>query len=928
MQKEGCERNWPLLNLSDGKGRGRTMPKKVFESAKEFNLKPLGLVEILKSKGFNVRNHMSVLSDEDLERIKALLSDKVADPENNKKKTSKKKKTAAKKTQTGEKEKEKEEKEKKKKKAPSVIRRRMAPKTAKPTSSPPGPVATFSSSPTSPSSSKEVKKGGGQKFEEEKIHRFTPVYTPSSTPSVDNTPTPPPDDDHLTQKKDGPKVEKIALSEEKKSQPAPPFPTSTTRDDFSSKKRLGGLASMMSGKKSHLNRSQTLNQTRADHELKSYVALGISGRPIYSQVKRKKAFHGVGEQTEITQVKEAKRVISLHKGGTISEIAQKLGQKVKDLIDRALDIDLLIHPDNYVGILLANKITELYDYRVEDTSFKESDVLDKKEVTKAEKESFPLRDPIITIMGHVDHGKTTLLDTIRKTKVVPEEAGGITQHIGAYSVQMREKSGLTFLDTPGHAAFTAMRQRGTEVTDIAVLVVAADDGVMPQTKESINLCKQANVPMIVAINKVDKKDSNPDRVKQELSELEVLPEDWGGNTQFVHLSALKGEGIDDLLEAIALQAEILELRVNPKGRARGVVIESKIEQGRGPMATILMQSGTLKKGDGLVIGETYGRAKALIDYRGKEILKAGPSTPVQILGPNRPPAPGDLMDVVNSEREAKRIVKNRIDERRELESTPVRPKVSLEDFFAMEKDDSRKTKELNLVVRTDVEGSYEAIKHSLEPLSNSEVTLKIIGGGVGPISDSDINLAFSARGLVIGFNIRPITSAHRLAQDKGVDVKTYSIIYELINDIKLAMEGMLELEFTEEYIGRAEVQEIFSISKVGVIAGSKVIDGKIVVGHHVRLLRQGKIIFDGHISSLRRFKGDVKEVKNGLECGIGLENFNDIKVGDTFEVYQLREYRRKLEEVDKKREGQPGADNSQQQQQQQNQQSLQNRERP
>ena len=889
------------------------MPQKVFESAKEFALKPLEFVELLKSKGFSVRNHMSVLSDEDLEKIRTLLKKEedeassdsaTANTKSTKgkvKKTSKKKatkKVSSSKGKNKDKDKDKEQqKEKKKKKGTLIIRRRMATKAVTSTSatdiSPPPPET---SAPTAigPSQEKgEDTSSGIQGLQEEKIHRFTPIYTPPGRPSHSGETSSTKEQKTLQEDR----AETETGLEEKKFESSPSPSSLKNRDTSSSKKRLGGLASMMSGKKSHLNRSQALNQNRADHELKSYAILGTLGRPIYTQIKKKKAFHGIGEQTEITKVKESKRVISLHKGGTVSEIAQKLGQKVKDLIDQVLDIDLLIHPDDYIGVHLANKITALYNYRAEDISFKETDILDEKQVTEKEKESFPFRDPIITIMGHVDHGKTTLLDTIRKAKVAQGEAGGITQHIGAYSVQVRNKQ-LTFLDTPGHAAFTSMRQRGTEVTDIVVLVVAADDGVMPQTKESIRLCKQSQRPLIVAINKMDKEDANPDRIKQELSELEVLPEDWGGDTQFVGISALKGEGIEELLEAIALQAEILELRADPKGRATGVVIESKIEQGRGPMATVLVQSGTLKKGDGLIVGETYGRAKSLIDYRGKEILKAGPSTPVQILGPNRPPVPGDIMNVVKSEREAKKIVKNRIDERRELESTPVRPKVSLEDFFSMSQEEAQEKKELNLVIRADVEGSYEAIKQSLEPLSNSEVNLKIIGGGVGPINDSDINLAFSAQGLAIGFNMRPMTSAHRLAQDKGVDVKTYSIIYELINDVKLAMEGMLKPEFTEEYIGRAEVLETFTIPKVGMIAGSKVIDGKIVVGQHIRLLRQERIIFDGQISSLRRFKEDVKEVKNGLECGIGLEGFNDIKVGDLFEVYQLKEYKRKLEDVD------------------------------
>lgn len=909
------------------------MPKKIFELAKELEMGAIDLVETLKSKGFSVRNHMTSLTDEEVE--KAMQELKPA-PEASSKKT-KKKKTAKKKTakkkvtkkkvaaKSGEDKAESSKIEAKSadddaaekktskvvtKKKKAVIRRKADSEgqvekvkdsdsstlltaalgdevglegqeqkegqaqeeesrglrvVSKPAPLKPEPVETAKGSEeqSGPNEENEVYK--------EKLHRFTPVYIPEPGEAE-------------AKKADG---EEDEDSKKKK-------------EEGASKKRLGGLASMMSGKKPGASKSAILNQTKADQELKSYAALSGSGRPLYTQVQRKRNYTGPTKDTEITEVKEAKRVVKIQKGCDVDTLAKKLKIKLKELIDKCLDMNLLIKSGDYVGIQLANEIAALYDYRVEDVAFNEDEVLGKDQ--NKEKDSFPLRDPIITIMGHVDHGKTTLLDTIRNAKVATGEAGGITQHIGAYSVKVKNQN-LTFLDTPGHAAFAAMRQRGADITDIVVLVVAADDGVMPQTKESVRFCQNAGVPLIVAVNKMDKEGANPDRIKQELTEFEITPEEWGGETQFVSISALKGEGLDELLESIALQGEILELRANPKGKAEGIVIESKIETGRGPVATILVQSGTLKVGDGLVVGETYGRARSLVDHTGKELKSAGPSVPVQILGLADPPAPGDEMHVVKNEREAKKIIASRVDKRKALENIDAsKQTVTLEDFFAQAADEGVEKKTLNLIIRTDVQGSFEAIKQALTPLSTKEAEVKVIGGGAGPISESDVQLASSAKGFIFGFNMRPISSARRLAEEQGVEVKTYSIIYELINDVKLALEGLLDPEFKEEFIGRAEVKETFSVPKVGVIAGSIVTDGKIQVGCQVRLLREGKIVFDGQMSSLKRFKDDVKEVKNGFECGVGLAGYNDVKVGDVFEAYLMIEKKRKLEDVQAKEE--------------------------
>lgn len=722
-------------------------------------------------------------------------------------------------------------------------------------------------------------------------HKFTPIYTPSKDPLF---------------KENQAKEEAARAAKAAAAAAAAPKYSSTSAvesdddkkkgDDEENKKRMGGLATMMTGKKVIASKAQAITYSRAEEELKSYTALSGTGRPIYTQIMRKKDYVGPTQQTEITDVKESKRVVHIHKGVELGELAKKLSIKFKDLLDECLKLNLLVKETDYVGPKLAAEICALFGYRVEDKAFNEEKILKKSTLSEDEKSKLPVRPPVVAIMGHVDHGKTTLLDTIRKDKVAAGEAGGITQHIGAYSVKVEGDKTITFLDTPGHAAFGAMRQRGAHATDIVVLVVAADDGVMPQTKESIRFCETAGVPIIIAVNKMDKPGVNPDKIKQELTEFNLLPEDWGGTTQYVHVSALKSQGIDDLLEAILLQAEILDLRADAKGAVEGVVIESKIEQGRGPMATLLIQAGTLKKGDYLVVGETYGRARSLNDHLGTQLDSAGPSTPVQILGLEDAPAPGDRLNIVKNEREAKKIAENRMSERKLLQATPEKKKVSLEDFFSNASKEGEEQKILNLIIRSDVQGSYEAIKSAVESLGNDEVGVKVIAGGVGPITDSDVQMAAASSGFLIGFNMRPVTSARKMAEDKGIDIKNYSIIYELINDVKLALEGLLDPEFVEEFIGRAEVREVFNIPKAGVIAGSYVIDGKIAQGCGIRLLRNGKIMHDGKLSSLKRFKDDVKEVKNGYECGISLEGYSDIKSADIFEAYLMVQKKRTLED--------------------------------
>lgn len=874
------------------------MPKKIFELAKELEIGPLDLVETLRNKGFQVRNHMSSLTDDEVVQIQGFYKESQSVAKTTKKKVTKaKKKKVAKKVVVKKTVSKDSEEATVVKAAPkarlkkTVLRKKGPSEDEENQNDDENLNPPVQPAPPAPSAFEEALKN---EIEIEPRKEVVPVEPPKKVTGlrVVSRPEVGEDSEEEESKK---KVKTTSKEDDDDTTVEYDEDGKEKKKDTDSKKRLGGLAVIMSGKRP-VKRAEAINQVRAEQELKSYSTLSSLGKPIYMPVKKKKIFHGQGKSTVVTDVKDSKRVIHINKGCSVEELAQKLSTKMNNIIDKVLDINLLVKANDYVGIGLASEIAALYNYRVVDSAFDEQVLLGKNNLSDEEKEKLPLRNPIVAIMGHVDHGKTTLLDYIRNAKVAQGEAGGITQHIGAYTVDVKNK-GITFLDTPGHAAFASMRQRGANLTDVVVLVVAADDGVMPQTKESIKYCQNAGVPIIVAVNKMDKEGANPDRVKTGLSECGLNPEEWGGETQFVPISALKGDGVDDLLEAIALQSEILELRADTKGFVKGVVIESKVEQGRGPVATLLIQNGTLKKGDCIVVGESFGRARSLIDFQGNQLPSAGPSMPVQVIGLDNPPSPGDDLNLVNNEREGKKIIQNRINERKLLEQVPLKPKVSLEDFFANAASEGVESKKLNLVIRTDVNGSFEAIKQSLETLGNKEVEVRVVGGGVGPVSESDVLLTDSAGGIILGFNMRPSTSARKLAEDKGVEIKTYSVIYELINDVKLALEGLLEPEYIEEYVGRAEVKDTFVIPKVGTIAGSQVIEGRIVTGCSIRLLREGKIVFDGKMSSLKRFKDEVKEVKNGLECGIGLENYNDVKIGDLFEAYKMVEKRRKLEDV-------------------------------
>ena len=514
----------------------------------------------------------------------------------------------------------------------------------------------------------------------------------------------------------------------------------------------------------------------------------------------------------------------------------------------------------------------------------EERIIDDTEDTE---ENLEPRDPVVVVMGHVDHGKTSLLDAIRNTSVTETEAGGITQHIGAYRVNLNGQM-ITFLDTPGHAAFTSMRARGAMATDIAVLVVAADDGIMPQTIEAINHAKAAGVSVIVAINKMDKPDASPDRVLQQLTEYDLVPEEWGGDVICVPVSAKTHMGIDKLLESILLVAEMLELKANPNRAAKGIVIEAKLDKGRGPVATLLVQNGTLRTGDIVVAGTTVGRVRVMTNERGKKLEEAGPSVPVEVMGLDEVPTGGDKFDAVSDEKLARELVEQRKHEQKEEQFKQFQ-KVTLDNLFSSINEGE--LKELNIIVKADVQGSVEAVRQSLEKLSNDEVKVKVIHGGVGAVSESDVMLAAASNAIIVGFNVRPDSVAESIAERDGVDMRMYRIIYDCIEEISDAIKGMLAPKNREETLGKAEVRNVFKLSSAGMIAGSYVLDGKITRNSQIRVVRDGIVVSEDSIASLKRFKDDVKEVQSGYECGIGLEKFNDIKEGDILEAFVMEEYK-------------------------------------
>ena len=584
------------------------------------------------------------------------------------------------------------------------------------------------------------------------------------------------------------------------------------------------------------------------------------------------------------KVKKEKKKVLIPNEITVGELASRIGVSPTEVIKKLMTLGVMAAVNQTIDFDIASLIAEELDAIVEkEIILTNEEILLEEEIDK--EEDLQPRSPVVVVMGHVDHGKTSLLDAIRSTHVTDTEAGGITQHIGAHRVRIRDKK-ITFLDTPGHEAFTAMRARGAQVTDIAILVVAADDGIMPQTIEAINHAKAANVNIVVAINKIDKEGANPDRIKQELTEHELIPEEWGGDTICVEVSAKQKQNIDGLLEMVLLVAEMRDLKANPNKRASGTVIEAKLDKGRGPVATVLVQSGTLKVGDVVIAGTAVGHVRAMLDDKGKNIKKAGPSVPVEILGLSEVPDGGDIFNVVKDERLAKTVVDERKFKIKE-EKIKSHSAVTLDDLFDRIKEGQ--VKDLNIIVKADVQGSVEAVKQSLEKLSNDEVRVRTIHGGVGAIRESDVMLAYASNAIIVGFNVRPDAGAAASAEAQGVDMRLYRVIYEAIEEIEAAMKGMLDPTYKEEVKGHAEIRQTFKVSGVGTIAGCYVTDGTIVRNSQVRIVRDGIVIHEGELASLKRFKDDAKEVNSGYECGLSIERFNDIKEGDVVECFQMVE---------------------------------------
>ncbi len=614
---------------------------------------------------------------------------------------------------------------------------------------------------------------------------------------------------------------------------------------------------------------------------------GDSERAALRKKKRKEKFEAA--QIEIEKKEIEKRKLRLSEFVSVGELAKLMNIDVAEVISKCISFGLMVSINQRLDLETITLLADDFGYEVELQQEYTDEVLDDRPDPS---ETLKPRPPVVTIMGHVDHGKTSLLDFIRQTNVVAGEAGGITQHIGAYQVRLANGKQITFLDTPGHEAFTAMRARGAQATDIVILVVAADDSVMPQTIEAINHARAANVPLVVAINKIDRPEANPDRIRKQLSEHGVLLEEWGGKTQSVEISAKKGTNVELLLEKVLLEADVLDLRANADRLARGVVIESTLDRGRGAVASVLVQKGTLKIGDAYVAGTSSGKVRAMMDERGKRIESAPPAMPVQVVGFDELPLPGDILVAVPSERISRGISNRRKTIKREQAMRGMQHHVTLEDLSKEIKEGM--IKQLSIVVKGDVDGSVEALSDALAKLSNEEVRVQVIHKAVGAISESDVLLAAASNAIILGFHVRPSAAARKLAEAESVEVKLYSIIYDAIENVRKALEGLLSPEIHEDVVGSLEVRQIFKVPKFGTVAGCYVVDGRIQRNNRVRLVREGIVVFEGNIASLRRFKDDVREVEEGYECGVSLENYNDMKVGDTIEAFTIVETQRTL----------------------------------
>ncbi len=885
--------------------------QKVFEFAKEIGIETIALMDKIREWQLPVKSHMATLDDDMMEEIKNRLDEETKAPATKKKATSKKaasKKVAKKKTATKK----------------TVAKKAVTKKAS----------STTSSSTTKKTTRKKAgavirrKAGEVEAKAQEAMERVQEEAADIVSPAAEMEAQEP----TQTLAPDAP----VAASEEREAEAS--APREEARPERKPKNIVGrmdlGRVAKISGDSSgsrdqgggspRVARTSTRNirtgfftsepsipqvQEEADRfekkkerdkkkpsttpkegEEVSFTATEFRKREVIFQPKKKKpAVRGESKKTQLTTPAAHKRVVKVPGQMSLNDLAMAVGVKAPQLMKKLMQEGVAASMNSTLDFDTIALIVPEFGWEAQNVQKTEDDILKDAIFGKLDAEPIK-RPPVVTVMGHVDHGKTSLLDAIRSAKVAAGEAGGITQHIGAYSVRFDSGEAITFIDTPGHEAFTAMRARGAQVTDIAIIVVAADDGMMPQTEEAINHAKAAGVPIIVAINKMDKAGANPDRVKNQLMELELVPEEYGGTTIYCPVSAINGDGVENLLEQINLVAEVQDLKANPGRSAKGVVIESRMEKGRGSVATLLVQDGTLKVGDTLAAGVVVGRIRSMSDDKGEQIKEVLPGYPAEVLGLPTPPMAGDLFDVVKDEKAAEELANFRRSKIEQAE-TP-HAKMSLEQLFSKVK--SGDVKELSLVLKTDVAGSMEAIKEMLPKIGNEEVKVKVIHSAVGGVTESDVLLASTANGLIIGFNVRPDSGATRMAKEKGVEIKTYSIIYELMDDLKKALSGLLTPDVVEKAQGSAEVRETFSVPKIGMIAGCFVTDGKINRNDMLRLVRDGKVIYEGKVSSLKRFKDDVKEVATGFECGIGIENFNDIKVGDVIEAFVKEEVQREL----------------------------------
>ncbi len=869
---------------------------RVYELARELNMTNKVLIEQLRENGYEVKSHMSAFEEEEVDAIKKALRGRKTED------------VAVEVTRV----------------KPTVIRRRKkqtpeatpieeaeeSPETAE--AAEPAEEAPEVEAPSGPEPEEvqqpekhEAARGETVEAAEAPVEAETgPAVQEPQEPSADAEPEPAPVETEKETKEKPAKKKKG-----KKEHPAkiiklpaapPPERVKPSEPEPEPAPESPKTAALEPEKLDRRGRKKTEEPSRDKKFFKKKISFRrkevVEGQDLYDEAKARgkkgrkaaKAKPAKGQKTQITTPKAIKRRIKIDEAIMLSDLAKRMGIKAGDMIKKLMAMGVMATVNQTIDFETASLVAAEFGYEVEKAAFEEEAVLSATSEDEAGERV--TRYPVVTIMGHVDHGKTSLLDVIRKTHVTETEAGGITQHIGAYCVPTA--SGLiSFLDTPGHEAFTAMRARGAGVTDIVVLVVAADDGVMPQTIEAINHSRAAGVPIIVAVNKIDKANADPEKVIRQLAESGLMPEDWGGDTIFVHVSAKQKTGIDELLEMILLQAEVLELKANPDKLARGHVIEAKLDSGRGPVATVLIQDGTLYTGQSVVCGVHYGKIRAMINDRGQHVASAGPSIPVELLGLSGVPVAGDEMVTLEDERAAKQVSEHRLGKQRALELAKS-SRVSLESLFDKMKEED--VKELNLIIKADVHGSIEALKDSLTDLSTDEVKINVIHSATGTITESDVSLAAVSDAIILGFNVRPNAKVHEMAQEEHVDMRFYDVIYNAIKDIKDAIVGMMASTFEERLLGRAEVRQTFHVPKVGTIAGCYVTDGRIERNQSIRVLREGVIIYDGKIGSLRRYKEDVKEVATGYECGINVEKFNDIKVGDIMECYYLEEIKPEL----------------------------------